>query len=276
MGYSEWTTAFSDSVSHLIQRVIAYLPNLLGAMVLLVLGWLLACLARAAIARLTTSGLAVLSRNTAIGRALERTALRERIPKVVGVMTYWVIVLFFVAAAVERLELRVVTTLISGLAYYLPKVLMGVVIVFAGFVAGNIAHSAISTAASTAGVSHASGLGRAAQILITFVGFVMGAEYLGIQSTFLIVIAAIAVFTTLGGAALAFGLGSGVAVSNIISAHYLLKTYEVGQTVRISGLEGRIVEISQTGVILDAAEGRIIVPAKKFSEEASVLVKGEA
>ena len=45
-----------------------------------------------------------------------------------------------------------------------------------------------------------------------------------------------------------------------------------GKTVRVAGVEGRIIEISQTGVLLDAPEGRVLVPASKFSEEASVLV----
>jgi len=78
-----------------------------------------------------------------------------------------------------------------------------------------------------------------------------------------------------GGAALAFGIGSKETVSNILASYYLQKTYRVGQEVRIAGLEGRILEITSTAVSLDAPVGRVLVPARKFSEEASVLLKGE-
>jgi small-conductance mechanosensitive channel len=81
--------------------------------------------------------------------------------------------------------------------------------------------------------------------------------------------------TAFGGAALAFGLGSGLSASNIISAHYLMKTYRPGQTVRIGGVQGRILEITRTDVILETPEGQVLVPARKFSEEASVLLTGD-
>jgi hypothetical protein len=48
----------------------------------------------------------------------------------------------------------------------------------------------------------------------------------------------------------------------------------VGQRVRIAGLEGRIEQVTPTAVVLDAADGRIVVPAKLFSEEVAVILAG--
>ncbi|MDX1409588.1 MAG: hypothetical protein R3330_15680, partial [Saprospiraceae bacterium] len=64
-----------------------------------------------------------------------------------------------------------------------------------------------------------------------------------------------------------------VSVSNIIASHYVIKTYQVGQTVRIGDLEGRIVGISLTAVEIETPEGICLVPAHRFSEETSVLLK---
>jgi small-conductance mechanosensitive channel len=80
----------------------------------------------------------------------------------------------------------------------------------------------------------------------------------------------------LGAFALAFGLGARAAVSNIIGAHYLRQTFEIGHVVRFGAIEGTVTAITSTAVIIRIPEGQVIVPAKQFSEEVSVLVTGGA
>jgi small-conductance mechanosensitive channel len=111
-------------------------------------------------------------------------------------------------------------------------------------------------------------------VVLVFFGLVTAADQLGIHSTLLTVVVATAVGAVLGGATLAFGLGSRVAVSNIVAIFYLLKTYRVGQTVRIGDIEGEIVEITQTGVFIASPTGRVLVPGRCFSEQTSTLVTG--
>ena len=62
------------------------------------------------------------------------------------------------------------------------------------------------------------------------------------------------------------------AIANIIGSHYMRQAFEVGQQVRISGVEGTIADLTATTVVLDGPEGRLIVPAKLFSEETSTLL----
>jgi hypothetical protein len=104
---------------------------------------------------------------------------------------------------------------------------------------------------------------------------VMGTKQAGIDSTFLMIALPVALGVLLGGAALAFGLGSRTAVANIIASHDLTRHHEVGQRVRIGGLEGRIERLTPTAVVLQSAEGRAVVPAKLFSEEVAVILSGE-
>jgi RNase P/RNase MRP subunit p29 len=46
----------------------------------------------------------------------------------------------------------------------------------------------------------------------------------------------------------------------------------VGQVVRIDGIEGRIVRITETSVILECAEGDVSVPARTFADQRSTLI----
>jgi hypothetical protein len=274
MNESLWL-AMREIGAQLMQALRGYLPNLAGALTLLLLGWGVAYIAGAFIRRLVTISLNGLARSQPVARVLDRSDLRRQLPGWTGATVFWMILLFSIAAAMERLQLAVFTTLLSGVASLLPRVLLGILIVIAGIVSGNLAYSAVASTASSAGIRDASFLGRFAQMLLLFMGFVIGAEQVGIETTLLTVLVTTVVAVGLAGGALAFGLGSGVAASNMIAAHYLLRTYQPGQRVRIGYLEGRILEITQTSVMLQGEAGRILIPARKFSEEASILLSGE-
>jgi len=267
-------TAFANAVRELAARTVEFLPNLAAALGLIALGWLAAWLTRGLIARSLTAGLGLLSRQRTVGRAVERSRLGPGFVKMMSHVGYWFVLVLFVAAAVERLNLMIAASLVSTLVAFIPRVLVALLIVFAAVVAGQLAAAGTMRTAGAAGLPQATLLARAVQMILVFFGLVTAADHLGIHSTLLTVVVATGVGAVLGGATLAFGLGSGLAVSNIVSVFYVLKTYRVGQVIRIGDLEGEIVEITQTGVFLAAPEGRVLVPGRRFAEEVSTLVAG--
>lgn len=274
MDLALWQSAFASAVRELSARTVAYLPNLAAAVGLVLLGWLVAWLVYAVLVRVLSAVLSLLMRQPTLGRALERSRLGPGFAVLVGRVAFWFVLTLFIAAAVERLDLVIAASLVSAFAAFLPRVLVGLVIAFGGIVAGQMAFSAVQRGAAAAGLPHATLLARSVQAILIFFGVVTGADHIGVHSTLLTVVVATAVGSLLGGASLAFGLGSRTAVSNIVAVFYLLKTYRVGQVVRIGDIEGPIVEITQTGVLIASREGRVLVPGSRFSQDVSTLVAG--
>lgn len=64
-------------------------------------------------------------------------------------------------------------------------------------------------------------------------------------------------------------------MANLIGGHHLRQAFSVGQTVRVAGIEGRILELTPVSMILETEEGRVTLPAKVFGEEPIVLKIGE-
>ena len=274
MDLAVWQSAFASAVREVVVRTVAYLPNVAAALGLVLVGWVVAWMSRAVVVRLLGTVLGLLSRQQAVGSALQRSRLGPGFAALIGRVVYWFVLTLFVAAAIERLELTIAASLVSAFAAFLPRVLVGLVIVFVGIVAGQVAFPAVQRAAAAAGLPQATLLARSVQVILIFFGIVTGADHVGIQSTLLTVVIATAVGAVLGGATLAFGLGSRTVVSNIVAVFYLLKTYRVGQVVRIGEIEGPIVEITETGVLIASAEGRVLVPGSRFSHDTSTLVAG--
>lgn len=275
MDYVRWVEALDRSFNLFVQRIAAHFPNILGSILLVLAGWLLARLLRAAIIRLS-GRLDGLFRSQARDDFLRRMGVERPASTLIGGIVFWLVFLVFFTAATETLGLPVLATWLSGVSYYLPRILVSALIILAGLFAANLARDAIAATAGAAGLAYSELLGRAVYVIVLLVAVVTGVDQLGIESRFLTLTITVVIAALIGGAALAFGLGSRTTVSNIISAHYLRQIYRVGQTVRIGEVHGRIAEITPTAVILDGPEGRVLVPAKDFSEVTSVLVTKES
>lgn len=261
-----------STLEELTRSAKALLPDMLVAAALILVGLLLGQLLRVASRRLAAAALERLGRRPSLATAFERTQLPRTVPRVVAAFAFWLVFLFFAATALETLGLPVITDSLSRFIYYLPNVLAAGLIVAAGIVVGRLAGATVGATAASAGVAASRALGRLADGGIVLLAIVVSLEELGIDSGALVVMLTVIFGSALGAAGLAFGLGARTAVSNLIAAHNLTRTYKVGQTVRIGDLEGRIVEATPRAIVLATERGRTLVPAKKFDEEISLLV----
>jgi small-conductance mechanosensitive channel len=270
-----WPTALGEPVARLGRAGWAYLPVLLGAAALVLAGWLLGRLLH----RLTVrygGRLHWLAHSRAVEGALSRVGVERPLVELLGRILFWVVFLTFLTAATEMLGLPVVATWLRALADHLPNVVLGILIVLAGVLVGALARDAIASGAGAAGVVYGQLLGRMAQLAIVLIAAVTAVDQIGIDSKFVTLTITVVIAAVAGAAALAVGLGARTAVSNIIAAHYVQQAYRIGQTVRVGAVEGRIVDITTTAVVLDGLDGRVFVPANAFSESVSVLLTRES
>lgn len=279
MEAQNWAAQLSDSIGRVALRVLEYLPNILGAVALVLIGWLVARLLRAIVSRiakgiLTTVGRQRLGSSKAVDAQTQQSRTWQTTPAIVGAIVYWTVFLIFIAAAVEFLGLRAVSNFVSLLTAYLPRVLAGVLILLVGIWAGEFVRLLLTRAAAKAELAWGDLLARFAQIMVVLVMAIIAIDELGVESTILTVTVATFFAATFGAAAIAFGLGARTSVSNILASRYVRKAYAVGDTVRVGDYEGKIIEMTDTAVMLDADQGRVMVPAQLFNEESSLLVKG--
>jgi small-conductance mechanosensitive channel len=213
-----------------------------------------------------------LAKRPSIAGAIETSGARRQIPAVVGGFVFWVVLVFFIAAAMEAVGLPVVTASLSRAAYYLPNVLAALVVIFVGLILGKIVGSGVTRTVTGTGMAFGPAIGATVRGTVVLVAIVVAVEQVGIQADVLIVIVGVIVGSALAGAGLAFGLGARGAVSSIIASHYVGQAYKVGQTIRVGAIEGRIIETTPTAVFVATPDGRVRIPADHFSQMPSVLL----
>jgi small-conductance mechanosensitive channel len=251
-----------------------FLPNLIGALAIFLIGLLIARLIRALVPRLIKKLPAIIPNQRIRNRVLNYID-EKPISKVLAGILYWILIFFFLTIATETLGLPVVTTWLSGIVGYLPKILSAFLIGAIGVMGGMILRDLTATTASSAGIEYGNILGKLVQISVILVTILIGMDQIGIDITLLVNVVVITLAALLLGGALAFGLGAKTSVSNILASYYLQKVYRVGDEIQIGDKKGRIIEISPLAVILDSAEGQTCIPSKEFNSTSSILLKRE-
>jgi hypothetical protein len=271
MDFATYEAALQATLADIAGSARLFLPNLLGAVALLAGGWMLAWLLQRLSVRLTRRFDGLAHRST-IESALQRIGVQRPVSEVVGAFVFWTVFLFFVAGATEALGLAVVSTWLSGVAFFLPRIVAALLVLMAGVLIANLARDAIRAAGATANLAYGEALAQVVRTVMLAVAVLIAINELGIDVTILTVTLGVVLGATFGGVALAFGLGARTVVSNIIGSHYLRQLVRVGHTVRLGVVRGEIAAITPTSVILTNADGRVIVPAKEFSEQVSTLI----
>ncbi len=256
--------------STLLEGGMTYLPSVVGAVLLLLAGWVLAKILRALTNRTLVLLDAGLVRLLGEGRA-ERVRL-ARSSDVLGTIVFWAVMLFFVTAATQVLGLATFTQWLARLLEYLPTLVAGLLIVIAGYLLSRFVADLILSTAARIAPAQRTVVARAAQLTILIGAILIGADQIGIKVTFLAIFAGAALLAIAGGVVMATSLGARVHVANLIGAHQVRSSYAVGQRIRVAGHEGRILELTSHSVVIETDDGRVSVPGRVFSEEPVVLV----
>lgn len=195
-----------NSLQNALDRFIGFLPNLIGFLVLLIIGFVVAKLVQAAVRKaLAMTGIDDHLQRSSAHTYLDRALPGVRVSSAVGTVVFWFVLVFFAVAAVTALEVSELTTFMNQVLSYLPNVLVAIAI---------LVLAALLSGAAATGVSRVMGdspTGRIAATVVPVVVMVIAMFMILEQLQIAPEIVRIAFAATMGalalGAALAFGLG---------------------------------------------------------------------
>lgn len=254
--YQTWSSWLESSASEFFQATASFMPKLIMAIVLIFFGWIVAKLLKSLILKLSTS------LDKIVKDSHPQFHTKWPVSIMVGTASFWLIFLFFLSMSAETLGLPKLSSFLRQIFGYLPSFVAGASIIFIGYVLSHRAKDALRHSE----LEHGELFGQAAWLIILIFSVILGTAQLGLDTTLLVNLVTIMVAMLFGGAALAFGLGAGASVGNIMASHYLRKTYSPGQMLKVGSYIGKVDEIGSTTLVLDTAEGKVAIPAKLFND----------
>jgi small-conductance mechanosensitive channel len=261
-------------VKELSDAVFNFLPDLFGAVALLLVGWIGAFILRWLINRFGKGLDAIMNM---VHRWLGHTVARPRwsISSLVGDITFWIMIVWVFSAAAQQLGMVTLANWILGLLGYLPRVAISIFILMIGYLVSEGVRKFIVSLAESSGYQHGLTLGYLASGLVLAFTLLLGLAQLGLDVTVFANIITLAAAALFGGIALAFGIGTGDSVRNVMASHYVRKAYRPGQRLRIQGIEGEILEMTTVDVIIVTSDGEARIPARHFMENVSLIIDAE-
>lgn len=207
-----------DTLSVILTRVGNFLPTLIGALIVLIVGWIIAKLLQKVVTQvLKIARLDVLSEKAGIASILAKGEIKYTLAELIGVIVYWLLILVVVIATLDAFNLKVAAELLDRVVLYVPNVIAAIFILVLGMFFAALLGAVVRTTASNAGITYAKNLGQITQVAIVVFAVLITLGQLGVR-TLILDQAILVLLASLGlGLALAFGLGSKEIAGKIMS-----------------------------------------------------------
>ncbi|MDQ6917751.1 MAG: small-conductance mechanosensitive ion channel [Candidatus Dormibacteraeota bacterium] len=200
---------FTEAVLVSVAGFFLLLPALIGAIILLVVGWFLAdIVARLVGTLLKRIGFETMAQRTGVTGFIALTGARDSSASaIVAELIKWLIRLVFIEMAAEVLHITAITTLVNQIVLFIPSLIVALVVVMIGFLIASFVANVVRGGAAEMGFRNPNLLAGAARAIIVGLAVLMALSQIGIAPTlvnalFIAFVGAIAL--ALG---LAFGLG---------------------------------------------------------------------
>lgn len=162
----------SDSIGAFLNGIGDFLPNILAALFILFVGWIIARVFKAGVGRvLRTIKFPWLAERAGIDGFLKTGGVKQTSTDLLAVLVYWLVMLIVLVTAVNALRLDMASQLLNQIMLYIPNIIVAVIVLVVGLYAANFVGGLVRTAAANAGIAEAeivAVLARYALIIFTF------------------------------------------------------------------------------------------------------------
>jgi hypothetical protein len=209
MVFTTWADVLSQSFQNLFYGLVAFLPNLVVAIVIFIVGWLVG----AGLGRVVTQVVNSLRvdhslRATGIDRVLGRAGFELSSGGFLGFLVKWFFIIVFLVASLDVLHLTMVNLFISEVVLgYLPQVIVAVLILLVAAVVAEAANRVVTGSAKAAALRSAGFLGKVAQYAIWIFAVLAAFAQLNVATAFVQTLFTGVVIAISLAVGLAFGLG---------------------------------------------------------------------
>jgi hypothetical protein len=213
-----WGGIFSASLLNLWYGFISFVPSLLGAVILFIIGWFVGSVVGKAVDQLITA-LKVdrLFDQAGANSFTAKTGIKLNVGRFIGVIVKWFIIVVFLMASLEIMGLTQVNDFLREVVlFYLPKVIIASLVLIIATVLADAMQRLVQVSAKAANVQSANMLGSITRYAIWIFAFIIALSELGIATAFMQILFTGLVVALALAAGLAFGLGGRDAAARAI------------------------------------------------------------
>ena len=160
MAIQTWTEVVTASLQVLWVGFIEFLPSLLGAIIVFVIGWIIATLlGKLASQIITTLRIDQIIEKMGFKRSFDKANLKLDSGKFFGELVRWFFIIVFLTASTDILGLPEVTIFLKAVILYIPQLIVAVFILLIAVVVASFLQKLVKASVEAAGLKSANLLG---------------------------------------------------------------------------------------------------------------------
>lgn len=196
-----------NSLTGTFNSIAEFLPTLIGALVILFIGWIIAKIVKGIMNRvLTAVKFNDLADKVGVNGFLVKGGLKHRASSLVATLFYWIVMFTTLVMFFDKLGLQVVSELLSDVIKYIPNIIVGCLLLVVGMYLAEFVSGLVVGALKGGGYDKPEMVGRIAYGAVMFFALAIVLEQLGIGGEIINTV----VTVIMSGAGLAFGLAFGL------------------------------------------------------------------
>jgi len=247
-----------------------FLPQLGGALVLLLVGLLLARLVGRLVRRgLIAAGVDDLADRWRVNDTLARAGLRRSLAGLSGAVVRVVLSVIVVFAALTLLGLEPLSQSLNEAVLFLPNVIAALALLLAGVILAALVRERVDRL--TYQMDFPVPLGQLAQVATLAIFAITAAAQVNVSADVLLLVVAIVLGAVAATFAIAFGLGGREVARALNAGRFVRGAFAVGQTIRVGELQGQIVAMDPDATVIATDAGRVRVPNHVLIESVVTL-----
>lgn len=260
---------FSSSLQTFAQVFMSAMPKIVGAIFILLFGWLLAKFIAFAIGKvLNVLKFNELAEKVNTQEMLQKANIESTPADLVGKFIYWIIMLLVWVMATDTLGLQVVSQEISKLISFLPTLLSAVILFIIGTAIATFIRDVTRAATSTLSIGAGKAISNIVFYFLMVIVTLTALEQASIDTSIITSNVTLILGAFMGGAALAYGLAARNVLSNMLGSFFNRRKFSKGQYIEVAGIKGKMIDMDNISITIQTDnEGIVILPAKILLDE---------
>lgn len=264
---TQWKELTFKSLSAMGEKIMTALPNIVGAILILLLGWIVTKIVVFLLKRvLKFVKIDQLTAKINHMKLFGKTDIKFGITNAIIIFVKWILFLVFLIIASDIMNWTIVSEEIGNLLRYLPKLFSAIALFMIGIYIAKFVKKAIQGFYESFDLAGSKIISTLVFYIIAVIITITALNQAGIDTTVVTNNVTVILGAFLLAISIGFGLGSKEVIGDLLRTFYSRKNYEIGDHVKIKDIEGSIESIDNICMTLNTKNGKIIIPIKDVVE----------
>jgi len=270
------TLSFTDTLlatfNDMIRSFMTFFYNLIGAALILLIGWGVAKMVAAVTKKMLEQvGADKIGDKLNEIDAIKGLKLEIKLSSIISKFLYYFILIFMLRPAADTLGVPSISDMVKLLVDFIPKLISSALMLSAGVFLADALKNFVVTLCKSFNIEAGKLIGTAIFFFLLIIFVIQSVAQVGINTSLLE-----SSFNLLvGGIIFAFAIGYGFAskeiLLNIISSFYSKNRYKEGQIIEIDGIKGEIIAMDNTTITLRTEDSKTIFPLQVMQSKTVIV-----